>query len=239
MDSKQIYRRTLAIIFGAGFFVALGFITTAQAQSSSTLAGGSPAMNYSRELLKRTDVQDELNLDARQKDTLAKLLNQSPGQITARAIRDMPPIKYRDISKFSDEEKEKWEAEIGRQSAVQAVKFMDEQRREVEEVLRPDQLRRLNEIDLQWRGILALVNRNLSDKLKILPEHYKRIAEIVADFEVKRLNLLDDSENTNSPLYQKRQALLRETEQKVLAILSDEEKISWAQAIGKSFSFKT
>lgn len=238
MDSKQVYRKTLAVIFSIGLFVMLGFITTAQAQRSSTLAGGSPAMNYSRVLLKRTDVQNELNLDAQQKETLAKLLNQSPGQIAARAIRDMPPIKYQDISKLSGEEKEKWEAEIGRQSAAQAVKFMDEQRREVEGILLPDQRQRLNEIDLQWRGILALINRNLSDKLKISPEHYKRIAEIVADFEVKRLNLLADSENADSPLYQKRQALFQETEQKVLMILSDEEKMRWAQATGKPFSFE-
>ncbi len=238
MNYKQTYSKLFAAVFGAAIFVALGFAGSVQAQRSSTLAGGSPAMNYSRELLKRADVQNELNLDAGQKDILAKLLNQSYSQVAARAIRDMPPIKYQNISKLSNEEQKKWEAEIGQQAAAQAVKLMNEQRREVEEVLRPDQLRRLNEIDLQWRGILALVNRDLSDKLKISPENNKRISEIAADFEVKRLSLPDDSENADSPLYQKRLTLFRETEERVLAILSDEEKARWAQAIGSPFNFQ-
>lgn len=238
MNYKQIYRKSFAVVFGTGLFFALGCSTTAQAQRSIMLAGGSPAMNYSRVLLKRADVQKELALDAQQKEVLAKLLNQSPEEITVRSMREMPPVKYQDISKLSGEEREKWESEIGRAAGAQAVKFMNEQRREVEAVLRSDQLKRLNEIDLQWRGLLALVNQNLSDKLKISPEHYKIVSEIVADFEVKRIDLLDDSDYANSPLYRKREMLLYITEQKILAVLSDEEKANWSQAIGKPFNFE-
>jgi hypothetical protein len=236
-------RRNLITFKNAMVVILLSFgsLPTGQAaQQSSTLAGGSPGMNYSRELLKRKDVQNELGLDATQKEILAHLLNQSPGQIAARAVRDMPPVKYQDISKLSNEERKQWQAEIGRRAAAQAVNQMNEQRREVEEVLRPDQRQRLSELDLQWRGILALGNKSLSDRLGVSPAHHQRIAEILADFEVKRLRLLsysEKSEDSDSPLYQKRRVLLQETEQKVLALLSDEEKARWLQAIGQPFKF--
>lgn len=231
MIRKLINLRTAITVIVLSF----GLLDGVQAQQSAPLSGASPAMNYSRELLKRKDVQNELGLDANQKEALAKIFSQSQ-QIVVR-----PVVTYRDISSLSSEERKQLNAEIGRQAAQQAVKFMNEQRREVEEILRPDQRERLTELDLQWRGILALGNKSLSDRLGVSPAHHQCIAEILADFEVKRLRLLsysENSENTESPRYQKRRVLLQETEQKVLALLSDEEKARWAQAIGKPFRFE-
>jgi len=212
--------------------LSFGLLAAVKAQQSAPLLGGSPAMNYSRELLKRKDVQNELGLDAHQKDALAEVFNELPGRIIVRVVvRIMPPV-------LSSEERKQWQAETGRQAAEQAANILNERRREVEEVLRPHQRKRLSEIDLQWRGILALVDKNLSGKLGISPAHYHRITEIAADFEVKRIILMDVSDNPDSARYRKRQMLLQETEQKVLALLSDEEKSRWAQAVGKPFKFE-
>ena len=215
--------------------LCFGLPPAAKAQDNVTLQGGSPAMNYSRELLKRADVQKELGIDANQKEALTKALSKSDQPIIVR-----PVVQYRDISKLSDEERKQWHEEIGRQSAQQTAFIMNERRREVEEILRPGQRKRLTEIDLQWRGILALGDKSLSNRLGVSPEHHHRIAQILADFEVKRLTLLsrsERSEDTGSPRYQKRRLLLQETEQKVLATLSDEEKARWSRSIGKPFKF--
>ena len=59
-----------------------GLLAAGKAQQSAPLLGGSPAMNYSRELLKRKDVQNELGLDANQKDALAKVFSQSHPQMS-------------------------------------------------------------------------------------------------------------------------------------------------------------
>jgi len=211
--------------------LCFGLPPAAKAQENVTLLGASPANNYSRELLKRKDVQNELGVDAQQKDALAKVFNELPGRIIVRVVRIVPPV-------LSSEERKQWNAETGRQAAEQAANALNERRREVEEVLRPDQRKRLSEIDLQWRGILALVDQNLSGKLGIYPAHYHRITEIAADFEVKRIILMDVSDNPDSARYRKRQLLLQETERKVLALLSDEEKSRWAQAVGKPFKFE-
>jgi len=133
--------------------VCFGLPLAVKAQENVTLLGGSPAMDFSRELLKRADVRNELGIDANQEEALAKVLSESAMPIVVR-----PVVQYRDISKLSIEERKQWQAEINRQAAKDAAFIMNERRREVEEILRPDQRKRLTEIDLQWRGILALVD---------------------------------------------------------------------------------
>jgi hypothetical protein len=208
-------------------FLCFGWPATARAQDNVSLFGASPAANFSEALLKRTDVQNELGIDANQKESLAKVLSESNAPAIVRT--------YPDMSRLSDDERKQWQAEINRQANKDIAFLMNEHRREVEGVLRPDQRKRLTELDLQWRGILALVDQSLSDELRILPSHYKAIEQIVNAFEVKRINL--SSVRPRVDRYQKRQVLLRETEQKVLALLSDEEKGRWTLKIGEPFKF--
>src|SRR5207244_7746483 len=132
------------------------------------------------------DVQNELGLDAHQKDTLANVFSRSDSQIVV--------LPSRDISKLSDEERKQWQAEINRQAAEQAQHILKERQREVEEILRRDQRERLTEIDLQWRGILALGDKSLSERLAISPEHQELIIAILAKFFLERLPLLNPYE---------------------------------------------
>jgi hypothetical protein len=223
-----MYRKTknpgASILF---IFLCFGWPATARAQDNVSLFGASPAANFSEALLKRTDVQNELGIDANQREALAKVLSESNAPAIVRT--------YPDMSRLSDEERKQWQAEINRQANKDIAFLMNEHRREVEGVLRPDQRKRLTELDLQWRGILALVDQSLSNRLGILPFHYNVIQQIVNAFEVKRINL--SFVRPRLDRYQKRQVLLHETEQKVLAVLSDEEKGRWTQAIGKLFKF--
>ena len=226
-------------VFSMAAFVLMSLclgVTQLKAQERAALGGGSPQMDYSRELIKRPTVQAEMGLDARQKEALAKALSQSDRPIVVR-----PVVAYRDVSHLSYEERKQWQAEVNRQAGEQTASIMNERRRLVDDILRPDQRQRLTEIDLQFRGVLTLGDKTLSDRLGISTAHQQCVAQILADFEVKRLTLLrpsEKSEDTNSPLYQKRRALLQESEQKVLALLSDDEKNRWTRAVGKPFTFE-
>jgi hypothetical protein len=208
----------------------------ASAQDNVSLLGASPAANHSRELLKRADVQKELGIDAYQKDALADMLRQSDQPIVVH-----PVVEYQDISRLSDDERKRWQADINRQAAEQTTHILNERRRMVEEILRPDQRKRLMEIDLQWRGLLALGDESLSERLGISSPFQQSIAVILSEFEAKRVGLSSPSgkpEKTHSPRYETRRVLWQEAEQKVLALLSDEEKSRWAQAVGKPFKFE-
>jgi hypothetical protein len=222
MNNARMLCRTILIVVNLSF----GFISQIQAQQIGPLTGASPAANFSNSLLKRRDVQIELGLDDHQKDALAKVFRVSYIEVPLTAM-------FRDISNLSDAERKQWQAEVNREAAAVAGKIMDDRRRQLEEVLRPDQRTRLTELDLRWRGILALGDKNLSDRLGISPAHHERIAQIVADFEVKRVSLY--SRRTDPRRYEK---LLQETEPKISAILSDEEKRGWAHAIGRPFVFE-
>ena len=221
----EMYRKSLNL--GAAIIFCFGLAPAAKAQENVTLLGASPQANFSQELLRRADVQNELGIDANQKQALAKALSESNTRTIVRT--------YPDKSRMSDEERKQWQAEINRQANKDAALIMNEQRREVEAALRPDQRKRLRELDLQWRGIMALFDRELSEELGILPSHYKVIEQIVNDFEVKRIVLW--TRYSRAELYQKRRVLWLETEAKILTLLSDEEKASWSQAIGHPFKF--
>src|SRR5438105_8334874 len=98
MKYQQTFRHMSVVALGAVFFSAICFIAPVSAQLGLGLRGGSPQANYSRELLKRADVQNELGLDAQQKDALAKALRRSDRPIVVR-----PVVTYQDISRLSDE----------------------------------------------------------------------------------------------------------------------------------------
>ena len=116
----------------AFFVLIFGLSLAVNAQERVAVAGGSPAMNYSRELLKREDVRNELGLDAKQRETLAKLLDTPFGHVVVKIV---PVVEIRNISKLSDDERKKWESDMARRSAEQAQNQINQQRREVEEVL--------------------------------------------------------------------------------------------------------
>jgi hypothetical protein len=223
--------------FACLIVLCFGLPPAAKAQDKVALLGASPAMNFFRELLKRADVQNELGIDANQKEALAKVLSRSDMPVVVR-----PVVQLLDISRLSDEERKRVNAEIGREVTKQNTYIVNERQREMEEILRSDQRERLTEIDLQWRGILALGgDKSLSNRLGISPEHRQRIKAILAQFFSDRFPLLssyEEVEGTNSPRYQKRRVLLQETEQKVLNLLSAEEKARWSQAIGRPFKFE-
>src|SRR5438105_15309817 len=60
MKYQKAFRHISAVALAAAFLSAIVFTTVASGQSKAALQGVSPAMNWSRELLKRADVQHEL-----------------------------------------------------------------------------------------------------------------------------------------------------------------------------------
>src|SRR5438552_1622715 len=101
----EMYRKSINLRAAIPLIVlCFGLPPAAKAQENVTLLGASPAGNFSRELLKRADVQKELGIDANQKEALAKVLSKSDQPIVVH-----PVVQYLDISKLSDEERKQWQ----------------------------------------------------------------------------------------------------------------------------------
>ena len=96
MQRKSINLNTVISVI----VLSVGLPPAVSAQQSSTLTGGSPAMNYSRELLKRKDVQNELRLDAHQRDALAKLLNKRRARLPLAQFEICRPLNTRTFQHF-------------------------------------------------------------------------------------------------------------------------------------------
>ena len=125
-------------IIGLAFIVlCFGWPPAAKVQENVALLGASPAMDFSRELLKRADVQNELGIDANQREALARAIGKSGTTIVIH-----PVVQLRNSSRLSAEETNQLSAEFGREAAKQTAYIMNERRRELDEILRPDQRER-------------------------------------------------------------------------------------------------
>ncbi len=54
--------------------------------------------------------------------------------------------------------------------------------KKVEAILTPDQAKRLHELDLQWRGPLAMADPKVADAVQLTPEQHNKIMAVVLEF---------------------------------------------------------
>jgi hypothetical protein len=240
-----------------GLALVAGLVVPAAGQEPSIRLGGGPggslpvfSMAGQRSLLpllKRPEVQNAISLDLKQKQALEDLLNnpqRSAIRINAVNEGDRDPEKIR--KQIEDQ--------------IKAQQGGVEER--IKSVLKPDQYDRLLQLDLQWRGPLALADQKVADRLKIAQESRREIAPIAGEYHAVKAKVMmelaqqsqegsggqvrvmmklntKELENPLSPSYKKLDAAKKEAEKKILAVLSPEDKATWKQAQGAPFVFRT
>ncbi len=136
-------------------------------------------------LLKRNDVRRELLIDGRQRDSLDELETSSQAEMggkmraafqdTQKATQGMSQQERRD---YMQQNRDQMRTQF--QDVMTAVQ--GDLDKKTEAILRPSQVKRLHELDLQWRGPLALGATSLADKLDLTPEQRAKIAEAVLEY---------------------------------------------------------
>ncbi len=122
--------------------------------------GGDPTMG----LLRIEEVKTELQISPDQDEALTKLSEQARGERPQG-------INFQDMS---DEERTAFFEKM-RKEQEERNKAMKEQ---LEEVLLPEQIERLEQIGLQVRGVQALGDDEVAAKLKITDAQKKQLAEV-------------------------------------------------------------
>jgi hypothetical protein len=175
-------------------------------------------------LLSNKSVQEELKLDEKQAEGATKIAADSRAKRQeamqgAQGLEGQERLnKMTELMKPINEETEK---------AVAAL-------------LKPEQLKRYKEIELQQRGVQAFGNADLQTELKLTDEQKEKIRAIQQEYAPGRGRGAGGGGGGGDPAAARERMLARRKEamDKVMAVLNDDQKKAWNEKIGKPFEIK-
>jgi Spy/CpxP family protein refolding chaperone len=171
-------------------------------------------------LLRNEKVQEELSLTEAQKTKIEALFKEGIGKKP-----DMGG--FRDLS---EEERKAKRAEMMEKAQARAKKLT----KDIDEILKPEQRKRLNEIQLQLRGINALRDKAVATELGLSQEQQDKIAEIGKEAAEKRSKLFGEGADP-SGRREKMDKIQKETETATLNVLTKEQKDKFKEMQGAKF----
>lgn len=177
-------------------------------------------------LLTLAPVQEELELDADQIDALDKLASQmhADAMEILSGLQDLTPAEQKEAM-----------PELLKMIADKGQKLQAR----VDDILRPKQAARLNELSLQRRGVAALGDQQVADALKITDEQQRSLAAIRQESGVKQREI-DRQLSAGVERAKIRatvNALRKEFQAKILTVLSDDQRKQFEQMQGAKFKF--
>jgi hypothetical protein len=140
-----------------------------------------PAHGSLMSLLDRNDVKNEVGIDARQRDALNDLKQKSRAELMDKIRTDVQNIRDKTRNLSPEERRaEMQKMQSDRQDAFSA--YQSDLDKRVEALLRPSQVKRLHELDLQWRGPLAMVDPSLADKVGLDPDQRAKVNQLYQEY---------------------------------------------------------
>lgn len=178
-------------------------------------------------------VQQEIGLEGEKLEAVKKLLEEQRASVQA-GFGD-----FGNFRELSDEERQKAFAEM-REKREQASKKTSQA---LAEHLSKEQMTRLEQIQLQIRGIRALDDDDVVAKLEINEEQQLKIAEALEKQEAEGRKLMEEVRSAGreggreafAAIREKVEALQAEAEEQVLALLTAAQKEKWNSLTGKKF----
>ncbi len=173
-------------------------------------------------------VQKEIGAGSDQISAIQKLGEELRGERGGNPGGERP-----NFQNMSAEEREKLFAEMRARGEKQAATA----HAKLAEILKPQQISRLEEISLQVRGTTALADPKVAEKLKLSDEQKSKLKEVTsANMEVMRSKMQELGQDGNREgLREKMQELRKQGEAKVLAVLTTEQKATLDKLKGKAF----
>lgn len=215
-------------------------------------------------LINRNDVRGELGLSAKQREDLdgqeEKTMQTMQSNIMSKVMARMSDLQtLRDLPK--EEQQSKLMDFVGEMRGT-AEAAMKEAGKDYDKVLTAKQKKRLTEIDLQYRGPLAVLDPEVGETLKLTDEQKPELDKILADYrkaqqeQVKglmgRFGGLGASggggqaappdpasiQERVSEIQKEQDKVREDLGKKVLALLTDQQKLDWQKLQGRKFVFR-
>jgi len=172
-------------------------------------------------LIANEGVQKELKLTDEQT---------SKAEAVAREVREKYHGEFAKVEDLDAQKRSEKMAEIVRT-------MISETNKGLADVLKPEQMKRYRQIQLQQLGLRAFTEPEVQSKLKLTDDQVGQIRRINADSQSQRRELLQGGGGggTREEMRKKEATLGKEGMDKALAVLSADQKQAWTDMTGEPF----
>jgi len=206
-------------------------------------------------LLRNPQVQEELNLSDSQKEQIDQLSDKQRDEMRAlfgdRGDRE-------GLQELSPEQRMARFQEMMERLRKEAEKRAPEIEKQVAQILEPPQFKRLKQIELQRRGVDALVSADVIQALALTEAQQEKIKEVLEQRDSKREELGNQMREGMTPggfrqrseqerqqfrqrmqeFGEKRRAIDTEAQKAAMAVLTDEQKAGLPNLMGEPFEMR-
>jgi Spy/CpxP family protein refolding chaperone len=175
-------------------------------------------MGGGAQLLRRPEVQAELKLTDDQKTKVTEMLQK---------LRESQQARFQDLRDASPEERQKVMADM-----------QAEQMKQVNAILNTDQQKRFKEISLQQQGYSALAQPAVADELKLTDDQKSKLKDILQKQQESMREIFQSAGGDRAAAQEKMQTLRKETDDKIAALLTDDQKNNWKAMLGGPFKLE-
>lgn len=196
--------------------------------------GGMGRMGGSLMLLRSEQVQQELKLTDDQKTRLQQL-----GEKLRTEMRE----RFASLSNLSDEQRRARMNEMREQMQKEAETREAETFKQIAEILQPEQLKRLKQIQLQLEGPSALRRPEVAEAIGLSADQKAQLEQLATESQAATMKLWEGIQGLDREQRQQRFAELRQKgqeqreqfEQKAMAVLQPEQKQKLGEVFGEPF----
>jgi len=199
-----------------GMVAVLSGTAMAQGRGGFGMGMGGGPVN----LLTNASVQKELKLDTAQVEKATELASKTREKMTS--IREQ-------VGDLQGQERMTKTQELMKP-------INEENMKAVAAFLKPEQVKRLQQIELQQRGATALSDPVVAKKLSITDEQAAKVKTILADQQSEMGEIRQAAGNDFAAMMPKITALRKETDTKVMALMTEDQKKTWKEMTGEPFT---
>lgn len=125
------------------------------------------------------------------------------------------------------------EAMTKRQELMKPIN--EEAMKTVDSFLKAEQMTRFKQIEVQQMGANALTHEAIAKKLSVTPEQKEKVTALLADSRSQMRELFTSAGDDRQAAMQKVQALRKETNEKAMALMTEDQKKTWKEMTGEPF----
>lgn len=163
-------------------------------------------------LITNPEVQKDIKLGDDQKDKLASWYESFQDKLQAKT-KDLPRNDFRKRFELM--------AELGKEAE-----------KDIEKILKPEQVKRIKQIGLQVQGNRALTSETVQKQLGITEEQKSKFEKLG---EESREAFRKNFQQGQRPDFEKMRELQKQSEEKYQGILTSEQKAKWKELVGEPF----